>query len=97
MHLKERFNKLCNTIGDKIEEGMERLVNSHTLKVMEDKVIGDDFMARAKKSYPLRPVPRDTHIPASERLCLCEPYIEGTVVDGIQYCALCNGVVSLIS
>lgn len=92
MDIKGRFNILTERLGIKLEEGIERVINSHLLKEMENRVIGDDFMPRKKKT-PIPTIPKDEH---NDRMCNCPTPINGSVVDGIVYCAICQGILGCV-
>ena len=80
MKIQDRFNKISDKLGDRVIDGIERIITSSILATMEKHVIGSSFMPRGYKE------------PLKDRLCECPNPEDGTILDRKVYCAICKGV-----
>ena len=85
MSIKTKFKKVCNKLVDRLEDGCERVISSSVLATMEKRLIGGNYMPRGYKPK------------AKDRLCSCPKPVEGAMVDRIQYCGICQGVIEVVA
>ena len=91
MKIKERFDSIYANLGDKVEESIEKIINSRFLAKIEREVIGNGFMPRVRRNpaYP-------SNIDPSDRLCSCPMQTEGAIYNRIIYCGVCQGVIRVL-
>ena len=94
MKIKERFEVLTEKLGLKLENGIERIINSHMLKRIEDGIIGDDYMPRGRKEAT-KTIDVE-HTEPYDRMCICPMRINGTVFEDKVYCAVCQGLIGCV-
>lgn len=85
MNVKCKLEELSKRISNRLEDGLERIISSSILATMENKIVGGSFMPRGYREKP------------SDRLCKCPKPEDGTIIDRIVYCAICQGVIRVIS
>lgn len=95
MKIQGAIKRVTERMGDIIEEQAERIVNSSIMERIEEHMIGNDYMPRGTKRYAVKKITIEGD--QSDRLCKCPEPIEGSIVNRIQYCAVCQGVMEVIS
>ncbi len=87
------MDRVTARMGDMVEELAEKVINSSLMTRIEEKIIGEDYMPKGRLIVRRVTIEEET----SDRLCKCPEPIEGSTVNRIVYCAVCQGVIEVIS